>query len=184
MENAVSLGKENFSHQKSKFITEYRINEKGVLSSEEAYRSLKRYFLAKGMYNDASWASFKEKTMERKLLKKRKDITYIPSLIMNLLCGYGEKPYRIAISSFGIILFYAFLYNITDAIRYTKEEAYRLAFADHIYYSVITFTTVGYGDFVPKAVAYFRLLAASEAFIGIFIMGLFIFTLSRKYAAR
>jgi hypothetical protein len=43
---------------------------------------------------------------------------------------------------------------------------------------------VGYGDFIPKAHMVFRLLAALEAFCGVFVTGLFIFTLARRYSAR
>lgn len=182
--NVLSLTKQNFAFEKNKFITIKRINEKGILSAEDAYRGLKRHFLLKGRYNDASWASFKEKNMERALLKKKRNPTYIPSLIMNILCGYGEKPYRIITSSFFVIMFYAFIYSITNAIKLAELGSYKLTIGDYIYYSIITFTTVGYGDFIPKSISIFRLLAASEAFIGTFMIGLFIFTLARKYSAR
>jgi len=185
LSNAVSLGKDNFrSKQHGKYTSVYRINEKGILSSEEAYRNLKKQFLSSGRYDDASWASFKEKTMQKILLKKRKSIAYLPSLIMDLLCGYGEKPQRIIFSSAFVILFYATVYLLLNAIIYASSAAYKMSVGDYIYYSVITFTTVGYGDFIPKAAPTFRFLAASEAFIGTFMIGLFIFTLARKYSAR
>jgi hypothetical protein len=160
------------------------INESGFLSAEEAYRELKRYFLANGMYNDASWASFKEKTMERHILKSKGDLNYLPSMLMNVLCGYGEKPYRIVISSLLMILAYAFLYFLLGAVERSGAAGYTLKWSDYIYYSTVTFTTVGYGDFVPRASTLYRLLAASEAFTGVFLSGLFIFTLARKYSAR
>ena len=181
---AISLSKKNFHHRANKFLSTYRLNEKGILSAEEAYRDLKSYFLANGRYDDASWASFKEKTMERLLLKKKKNLAYLPSSIMNLLCGYGEKPHRIVLSSFFVIMLYTMAYFMLKAIIYTPALRYRPVITDYIYYSVITFTTVGYGDFIPKSTLLFRFLAASEAFIGAFMIGLFIFTLARKYSAR
>ncbi|MGB2706158.1 MAG: pentapeptide repeat-containing protein [Candidatus Omnitrophota bacterium] len=180
----ISLGKKNFHSRKNKYVSIYRINEKGILSSEEAYRSLKRYFIVHGRYSDASWASFKEKTMERYLLKKKGDLAYLPNLLMNLLCGYGEKPHRIILSSIFVILFYASLFLLLHAITYAPSRDYAMSVGDYIYYSIITFTTVGYGDFIPKAAPLFRFLAASEGFIGAFMIGLFIFTLARKYSAR
>ena len=181
---AFSLSKKNFECRVNRFVNIYRINENGILSAEESYRDLKKYFLANGRYNDASWASFKEKTMEKMLLKKKKDPACIPSMIMDLLCGYGEKPHRIIMSSFIMILFYALLYFISNAITYAQSDVYEMSLGDYIYYSIITFTTVGYGDFIPKSALLFRSLAASEAFIGTFMIGLFIFTLARKYSAR
>ncbi|MBL7158804.1 MAG: pentapeptide repeat-containing protein [Candidatus Omnitrophica bacterium] len=180
----VSLSKKNFRGRTMRHFNAYRINEKGVMSAEEAYRSLKKHFITSGKYNDASWASFKEKTMERLLLKKKRNPAYLPSLIMDFLCGYGEKPHRIILSSLFVILGYATAYLLLDAILYTPSIEYHMSISDYVYYSGITFTTVGYGDFIPKASSLFRFLAASEAFIGTFMMGLFIFTLARKYSAR
>jgi len=181
---AISLSKTNFRDPRRKYIVDFGISEKGAHSAEEAYRGLKKYFLANGRYDDASWASFKEKTMERLLLAKKKDPAYIPSLIMNFLCGYGEKPHRIIFASFFVILAFAAAFFLTDAVIYQPSDAYRLSISDYIYYSVITFTTVGYGDFIPQASFTCRAIASCEAFLGTFIIGLFIFTLARKYSAR
>jgi hypothetical protein len=168
----------------SKVFDNPHINESGALSAEEAYRDLKQYFINNGMYNDASWASFKEKTMERLVLKKKGDWNYIPSLVMNILCGYGEKPYRIILTALSTIMLFALLYFSSGAIEHTVNPSYSMRWFDYIYYSTITFTTVGYGDFVPKPFCLFRLMAAVEAFSGVFVTGLFIFTLARKYSAR
>ena len=184
LSDAFSLSKKNFRSSQKKLATYTRINEKGVLSAEESYRDLKRYFLSNGRYDDASWASFKEKTMEKLLLKKKGNLAYLPSLVMDILCGYGERPHRIIFSSFLVILIYAFLYKFFGAIKFTEAPLYTISMGDYIYYSVITFTTVGYGDFIPKEVLFYRSLAASEAFIGTFMIGLFIFTLARKFSAR
>ncbi|MFH1380768.1 MAG: pentapeptide repeat-containing protein [Candidatus Omnitrophota bacterium] len=182
--DAVSITKKSFLLKNNKYSTGCRIDEKGILSSEESYRDLKKYFIANGRYDDASWASFREKTMERLLLKKKRNIAYLPSLIMDLLCGYGEKPHRIILSSLFVILFYAAMYYLLSAVTYASCRTYEMIPGDYIYYSIITFTTVGYGDFIPKAVPLFRFTAASEAFIGAFMIGLFILTLARKYSAR
>jgi hypothetical protein len=180
---AKSLTRNNFSGENSLFQNP-KINEDGLFSAEESYRDLKSYFLFNGMYNDASWASFKEKTIERGILRKNRDPAYFSSLVMSILCGYGEKPYRIILSSFLAILTYALVYGLLNAVRCPVEPAYKLRWIDYLYYSTVTFTTVGYGDFIPKHGGLFRFLAASEAFAGVFLTGLFIFTLARKYSAR
>ncbi len=182
--HAISITKKNFMVKPGIPTSGCRINEKGILSAEESYRDLKKYFIQSGRYDDASWASFREKTMERVLLKKKRSIAYLPSLIMNVLSGYCEKPHRIILSSCFVILFYASAYLFLNAITYSSSAAYKMIFWDYIYYSVITFTTVGYGDFIPKAVPLFRIAVASEAFIGAFMIGLFILTLARKYSSR
>ena len=181
---AISLSKKSFARRINKYDTVYRINESGIHSAEDAYRCLKKYFMANGRYDDASWASFKEKTMEKCLLKKSGNIAYIPHLIMGGLSGYGERPHRIILSSFFVITIFAVLFAALNAVTCSASPSYNMSIADYFYYSVVTFTTVGYGDFIPKAAPFFRGLAATEAFIGAFLIGLFIFTLARKYSAR
>ncbi|MDB4349520.1 pentapeptide repeat-containing protein [Omnitrophica bacterium] len=183
LSRAKSLTKNNFKHKISRFITTYKVREDGYIAAEETYRNLKRYFINEGRYNDASWASFKEKTMEKMRLKGQRDPAYIPIAIMGLLCGYGEKPQRIISSSLSIIVFYASVFYILKSVAMAAGNSV-LNFGDYIYYSIVTFTTLGYGDIIPKISTPFRLLAVSEAFLGAFLMGLFIFTLARKYSAR
>ncbi len=181
--NAKSLARRNFSQDPSLLWTS-KIREDGLMSAKEAYRDLKLYFLTNGIYDDAGWAAFREKTIERFIMKKNRDPRYIPSLVMGALCGYGEKPGRIILSAMLAILVYAFLYYFLNTVESPGLPQYTMNWADYIYYSTVTFTTVGYGDFIPRSNAFFRLLAASEAFIGVFLTGLFIFTLARRYSAR
>ncbi|GAI81392.1 unnamed protein product, partial [marine sediment metagenome] len=54
---------------------------------------------------------------------------------------------------------------------------------DCIYFSTITFTTLGYGDFRPLE-GWGRILAGSEAFIGAFMMALFVYTFARRTGGR
>lgn len=178
-----SLSMRNFSPQ-AKLGVNAQIDEAGLLSAEESYRVLKNYFLHNGMYNDASWAAFKEKTMERLMLKKSRSWHYIPSLFMDISCGYGEKPHRIVISSLVTIFVFAILFRLVDGIALSADPLAALTWSGYLYYSAITFTTVGYGDIIPRASSFFRLMAATEGFLGAFLTGLFIFTLARKYSAR
>ncbi|MFH1996058.1 MAG: pentapeptide repeat-containing protein [Candidatus Omnitrophota bacterium] len=180
------LTKRNFSkkNKRAPFFEDAKISEEGLFSAEESYRDIKNYFLYNGMYNDASWASFKEKAMERLILKKNRNPGYFVSMLMNLLCGYGERPSRIILSAILTISLYAAAFFLTGGIENTVYIGEDLSFADYLYYSAITFTTVGYGDFLPKPASFFRILAASEAFFGTFLTGLFIFTLARRYSAR
>jgi uncharacterized protein YjbI with pentapeptide repeats len=173
-----SLSKQNFTGKIYGFLASEKIDERGLLSAEESYRALKQYFIENGRYREASWASFKEKTMEKLHLRKNKNPAYIPMALMGLLSGYGEKPNRVIFSSAAIILIYAIVYHYLSAVL-TIQSLW-----DYVYYSIVTFTTLGYGDLVPKANVGYRLLAGSEAFIGAFMIGLFVFTLSRKYSAR
>ena len=55
------------------------------------------------------------------------------------------------------------------------------SFTTCFYFSVVTFTTLGYGDFSPVN-AFTRLISSSEAICGLLLTSLFMVTVVRKYA--
>ncbi|HTL71077.1 MAG TPA: pentapeptide repeat-containing protein [Candidatus Eisenbacteria bacterium] len=159
------------------------LNEDNAIVAFESYRTLKHHLHDKGLFEDGSWASYRELTMERKHLFNTRDPRFIPSFLMNLFSGYTEKPNRVILSSLAVVFFFGFVYYLFDVPRSQSLPMARASLSDCVYFSFITFTTVGYGDFAPKAVCWFRLLACTEAFSGPFMAGLYIFTLTRRYAA-
>ena len=160
-----------------------RISEQNPLMARDSYRMLKHYLNHSGFYEDSSWASYRELTMERKYFFEKRDLRYFPSLLMDLLSGYTEKPNRVIMSSIVIILFFALAYFLLNAAQSTLASgSERLSLIDAVYFSLITFTTVGFGDLIPRAAAIYRGLVCVEAFSGPFMIGLYIFTLTRRYA--
>ncbi len=51
-------------------------------------------------------------------------------------------------------------------------------FAISVYYSIVTFTTLGYGDMVANG--WGKGLAAMEAFVGVFLNSMFLLTFAKK----
>ena len=100
---------------------------------------------------------------------------WLRSLLLWGLMGYGERPLRVLGLAAFVILGYAAIYHAAGAIR---ESTFRAA----LYFSMITFTTVGYGDIPPRPE--FRLLAASEALVGVVLCGLFLFCIGRRSVGR
>ncbi|GEM_PF-559418 len=161
------------------------ISEDNPLMARDSYRMLKHHLNHNGFYEDARWAAYRELTMERKYFFEKKDLRYLPSLLMDLLSGYTTKPNRVIVSSIAIILFFALAYFLMDAAQPSLAPASgRLSLMDAIYFSLITFTTVGFGDLVPRAAVIYRALVCVEAFSGPFMTGLYIFTLTRRYATN
>lgn len=60
--------------------------------------------------------------------------------------------------------------------------SFGLHFPEALYFSSITFTTVGYGDLVPIGIA--RLFAASEALFGVALAGSFLVALVKRYIEK
>lgn len=91
------------------------------------------------------------------------------SLLDWALWGHGVKLHRLAFSSSFFILIYAFLYQaLADQIQANTPPE---SFFDYLYFSIVTFTTLGYGDILPKTTL-LRMICGTEAFIGAFMMGL------------
>ena len=158
-----------------------RLSETNPTVSHECYRTLKHYLYRSGQHDDASWAAYRERLMERKHFFQNRDLRYFPSLLMDLLSGYTEKPQRVVMSSLVIVLLFAALYHAFNAIVGVSGAAPGIF--NCLYFSFVTFTTVGYGDIVPRADFLSKALACAEAFAGPFMAGLFVFTLTRRYAA-
>jgi hypothetical protein len=109
------------------------------------------------------------------------------SKLVDILCGYGENASRVISFSLSVIItsamFYFFLgvrdgkgMLIFNAANSMQDNV--LFFLECLYFSVITFTTTGYGDISP--VGFSRFIAASEAFIGAFSISLFVVVFMRK----
>lgn len=89
--------------------------------------------------------------------------------------GYGEKPERVIVAGLIVIALWAVLYDILDAAGDAASS-----FGTYLYFSVVTFTTLGYGDLQPTP-GLARLLAGTEALLGAALMALFVVALTRKY---
>jgi hypothetical protein len=108
-----------------------------------------------------------------KAIFPKKPFAWIWSMIMNLVCGYGERPERVVISAiviiFGLALAYYFLGSFSSS-----------SFLDTLYYSVVSFVALGYGSWAPQPVSWAKYMGAIEAVLGVFMMALFLVTFTRK----
>ena len=180
---AKNLKKSNFQDpDKPNQENAARLLERDALVARESYRIVKHYLHESGLYEDASWAAYRELTMERKYFLKSKNPKFIPSLLMDGLSGYTEKPQRVIVSSLVIVLLFGLIYFLLN-VPTRLNEIGRASLWESIYFSFMTFTTVGYGDLTPRPVFWYQMLACAEAFSGPFMAGLYIFTLTRRYAA-
>jgi uncharacterized protein YjbI with pentapeptide repeats len=96
---------------------------------------------------------------------------------LNLTSRYGESPLRVIVTAISIVLFYAVIYMICSGVV-TSSNSLPKSALDYVYFSVQTFVTLNYGEFVPAPKM--RLVAGSEAFLGAFIIAYFVVVVSRK----
>ena len=93
---------------------------------------------------------------------------------------YGEDVPRLFITTILIIFFYAGIYSFSGSIIGQNMAKPIHNFWTNLYFSIVTFTTLGYGDLHPVPSMGIRLLAGSEAFLGAFVLAYFIVVVSRK----
>ncbi len=151
--------------------------------AREVYRNLKNYFRQEGMFNISGEYYYREKLMETKCnWKNKKYFKWTFNMFFNLVAGYGERPGRVIIWWAGIIFSFAYIYyhcnGIYNGIAY-NITSYNPKFLETLYFSIVTFTTLGFGDLVPKP-GFFQLLASFEALLGAIFMAMFIFVFARK----
>jgi len=154
------------------------------LKANKIFLLLKNNFHSIGQYKDESWAFKKEKDMERKSNCHFKTLhKWLWSCFLNGIFGYGEQPGKVIVSAILVILLFASLFMIFGISNVGIEFNTSNNFLDCMYFSTITFTTLGYGDFRPLE-GWGRILAGSEAFIGAFMMALFVYTFARRTGGR
>jgi hypothetical protein len=154
--------------------------------AEEICRHIRKVAENQGLFETAGTFFYKEMVMRRKQ-QPRLSFNRIMSKLVDVFCGYGERPIRVISLSVLLILVCGFLFSLLG-INYAGNEL-RLSFShsllenisvlgSSLYFSVVTFTTLGYGDIVP--LGFSRLLAAAEAFTGSFTLALFVVVFVKK----
>ncbi|RQQ45898.1 potassium channel family protein [Burkholderia stagnalis] len=105
-------------------------------------------------------------------------LRWAASMIDWLIWGYGERPARIFSAGLMIVLVYAAVFfSISDQISF--GEGGLNGPIDCLYFSMVTYSTLGYGDILPKT-SLARLLCGSEALLGAFTMGLVVAGFSNR----
>lgn len=154
--------------------------------AEESARNIRRHCEHLGMIGVAGQFYYRERVFQR-LQMPEYSRQRLVSYLVDKISGYGELPLRVVIFSLTFILFCSFIYLFTgvqdgDTVLRFNE---RLGFLqnlhywlDCLYFSVVTFTTLGYGDLAPLGLS--RMVAACEAFTGSFSLALFVVLFVKK----
>lgn len=171
--------------------------------AREIYAELRSSFLKHGFFDDASWAHFKERALERKthspgqarlyygddLLEKatplswqwwrfylKHTVRWIQLWGAELSCGYGEKPLRPIWWALTTILIFPFLYWAFGGIQANGSPP---TWVDYLNYSFGAFTTIGFARFeTTNWMA--ETLTGLEALLGISILALLMFALGNR----
>lgn len=114
----------------------------------------------------------------------------------HLVCGYGYRLWRILAASIVVVVTWGLMYallplvdegsgttdkidGLTSLSQLATVDGWEIV-ADNVYFSLVTFTTVGYGDVNPLGMA--KGLAAIEGALGVLLASLVVFVLGRRVA--
>ena len=118
----------------------------------------------------------------KKLLRLFSAVRLLPEFIFGrLLFGYGERPVRVLIASALIIVLCAFFYSHPGSLAH-RDSLDGTSFLQGLYFSTITFTTLGYGDLYPAPNGFSRPVAMAEAVAGGCLMALFVVCLAKRFS--
>ncbi|MCK4995236.1 MAG: potassium channel family protein [Candidatus Omnitrophica bacterium] len=113
--------------------------------------------------------------------KRKKWYIKYPELLIQYCFNYGTKWLPIIFFWFGMVLLSGLFYWIGQGLRMSgQDKSDFVSFLGAMYFSVVTATTLGYGDYLPIS-WWSKLLAGFEASFGMFLWAFFIAVFARKY---
>jgi hypothetical protein len=201
-------GKTDFSgvYSKSKSVPVYesvRFGRQRFGDDVTFWRFIKQSCQDAGLYRQAGEAFYSEMCAHflrkfhgsnypdlpasKKLVRIVKGIRLVPEFIFGrLLFGYGERPIRVLIAGMIIILACGLFYSSDPAYLSGRSGVFQaddISHLDGLYFSVTTFTTLGFGDVFPtQGEPLARLVAMFEAVSGACLTALFVVCLSKRFS--
>ena len=99
------------------------------------------------------------------------------------MMGNYSRALEWALGYLGVILLFAFCYLYLPTNQWGGDVSIR-GFGDAFYFSVVTITSLGFGDIYPAAGTVGRYLVATEAILGILIIGFFLNDIAIRQSIR
>ena len=191
-------------HSRSKAVPVYEgisFTRNNYGDDESFWRFIKQSCQEAGYYQQAGecfyfercahfWQKFRGTNYEKlsggnKALRWAGGIRLLPELILGrFLFGYGERPIRVLVAGVVIIILCGLFYSSDLAhITYRFDAQRQLSFFDGLYFSTITFTTLGLGDIYPAGSDWLtRVVTMFESLSGACLMALFVVCLSKRFS--
>jgi uncharacterized protein YjbI with pentapeptide repeats len=156
--------------------------------AKHEYGILRQAFFVRNRYRDMDWAYYRfcqTNRKDKKLSWKhpiRSLLIFLEWLLLDLGFGYGTKPMNIAGVAFGVVavvavLFGLFPHGIAD---HNGTALTSIRWFDSLFLSVVSFASMEYTAFQPHPAHWLKYIAAFEGLLGIFLVTLFVATISRK----
>jgi uncharacterized protein YjbI with pentapeptide repeats len=154
-----------------------------ISKAADTYQTLEHVARENAQPSIQSLMFLRRQDMQRKRYWQQKEyVKYGFARISRAIFKHGESLARIFAWAVLIILSYAAVYTRFNLITDASGEFIN-APVDALYFSTLTFTTLGLGDFQPSPASQFaRLLVTSQAALGAILIAIFVFVLGRRAA--
>jgi len=144
----------------------------GKWATDNIYRRLKLWYTNAGISDTAAKFYYREREVGRKVTSRRND--RVAGWLSWAVFGHGERWRRLFLWIAGFILVFALIYFAIGTLIPNT-------FLNSLYYSAVSFITLGYGSWVKEATGWVKGLGVFEAFLGFFMMTLLLVTFVRKW---
>ncbi len=164
-------------------VGDFLQNDRSPEDLERAFRMYRRAVAAYeqcGLFDEARRLSYR--LMGLKMRRARQ--LRLPLLVRAQLvlywaaAGFGYRSLRIIGSAVAAVTAYGLLYWATGGVVTAGGSPRQAGFWECVYFSGVTFATVGYGDFIPAP--NMRLAALTEGALGVFAIGFFVVVLANQ----
>ena len=168
-----------------------KANEK-YNEAEDIYRALKISMQNQTLGEDVGKMFVREMIVKRKQMPKFSPIRFI-SKIAHITTGYGEKLGNILYSVIAVLVVCALIYGI-DGVVYQdrnlsffaddiQEYGYLRTFGNLFYFSVVIFSTVGFGEITPFGLLN-KTVMIFEGMTGGLILSIFVIAVYKQLMDR
>jgi len=166
------LGDEHKAHQ-TKEVGDYR-------TALRANRQLAVALQAQGLNEDAARFAYRAQKLQRVVLRRQKKfLSYLFSLFLDLLAGYGYRPGRSVIWYLIIIFAFALTYHVFGGLSLFPPDA--------LIFSIMSFHGRGFFPSLSSETNLHNplvMLAAAEAIVGLLIEISFIATFTQRFFGK
>lgn len=183
----VTWGEQIMQEQQAAEAQDLAVAKDYYEQAEEVYRNLRMVTEKQGLFEQAG-QFFQNEMAMRRMQMPLFSLHRLISKFVDLFCGYGERPSRVVaftlvvIGVFSILFFYSGIQSSGQTVAFDSSLSVSDNFnyyLDSLYFSVVTYTTLGYGDISPT-LGLSRFFAAIEALIGGFTLALFVVVFVKK----
>ena len=178
---------------RKEFFKMKRGEEKKILRSqvESFYKLVDSYFVVlEKIYQQKGFLEASERAYEDKMhFRKRfaffsgKHFAHLGHIFLDKTSRYGHSLGR---WGFTVLLFISVFAGLFALLDYTSATSMFENYAassgafDYFYFSIVTFTTLGYGDITPITVAE-KLIVGVEVLLGFTMLGIFINLIKKRF---